>query len=242
MALPLRNETWEGAQREARTCPPPTAEHTAAYGQPELACDTPRLPPERRRATGSTSGLDRALNYPSGRDPTVPRTAGRTNNGRSPDGSGGGRDSSASCRGCTSSFTCFAWRPTGAIGHARPVPRAPRGHWFRRQRGGPERRYLRAGTRGGRRGRRSWHCCCPARCSRAVRSRASGRVKRLWDAPGFANVPGGPSALAHDCARRTTPRTYSDFASAYSFPSLYRSARVCFSCSYRRASSGWLRR
>src|SRR4029453_4669358 len=87
-----------------RDLPAPTAEHTAAYGQPELACDTPRLPPERRRATGSTSGLDRALNHPSGRDPTVPRTAGRTNNGRSPDGSGGGRDSSASCRGCTSSF------------------------------------------------------------------------------------------------------------------------------------------
>jgi hypothetical protein len=117
MALPLQDETWEGAQ-EAATCPPPTAEHTAAYGQPELACDTPRLPPERRRATGSPSGLDRPLDHPSGRDPTVPRTAGRTENGRSPDGSGGGRDSSASCRGCTSSFTCLAWRPRGAIGTA----------------------------------------------------------------------------------------------------------------------------
>ena len=88
---------------------------TAAYGQPELARDTPRLPPERRRATGSPSGLDRPLDHPSGRDPTVPRTAGRTKNGRSPDGSGGGPDSSASCRGCTSSFACLAWGPTGAI-------------------------------------------------------------------------------------------------------------------------------
>jgi hypothetical protein len=121
IALPLRDETWEGA-REAATCPPPTAEHTAAYGQPELACDTPRLPPERRRATGSPSGLDRPLDHPSRRDPTVPRTAGRTKNGRSPDGSGGGRDSSASCSRCTSSFTCFAWRPTGAIGTPRPLP------------------------------------------------------------------------------------------------------------------------
>jgi hypothetical protein len=125
MALPLRDETGEGAQ-EAATCPPPAAEHTAAYGQPELACDTPRLPPERRRATGSPSGLDRPLDHPSGRDPTVPRTAGRTKNGRSPDGPGGGRDSPASCSRCTSSFTCFTRRPAGAIGtglfHFPPPP------------------------------------------------------------------------------------------------------------------------
>jgi hypothetical protein len=118
MALPLRDETWEGAQEAAILPPADGAEHTAAYGQPELACDTPRLPPERRRATGSPWGLDRPLDHPSGRDPTVPGTARRTKNGRSPDGSGGGRDSSASCGGCTSSFACLAWRPRGAIGTA----------------------------------------------------------------------------------------------------------------------------
>jgi len=100
----------------AATCPPPWAEHTAACGRPELASDTSRLTLERRRATEPPSGLDCPLHYPSGRDPTVPRTAGRTENGRSPDGSGIGRASPASFGGCTSSFTCFAWRPTGALG------------------------------------------------------------------------------------------------------------------------------
>ena len=115
MALHVRDETGKVLKRR-RLAPRLGRGFTAAYGQPELAWDTPRLPPERRRATGSPSGLDRPLDHPSGRDPTVPRTAGRTENGRSPDGSGGGRDSSASCRGCTSSFTCLAWGPTGAIG------------------------------------------------------------------------------------------------------------------------------
>ena len=105
--------------REAATLPPPWAEHTAAYGRPELACNTSRLKPERRRATRPPSGLDCPLHHPSGRDPTVPRTAGRTKNGRSPDGLGGGRASPASSGRCTSSFACIVWRPTGAIGVAK---------------------------------------------------------------------------------------------------------------------------
>jgi hypothetical protein len=114
-----------GGWKRRRLAPAWGESFTAAYGQPELACDTPRLPPERRRATGSPSGLDRPLDHPSGRDPTVPRTAGRTENGRSPDGFGGGRDSSDSCRGCTSSFTCLAWGPTGAIGTPGLIAIAP---------------------------------------------------------------------------------------------------------------------
>ena len=87
--------------------------------RPELACNTSRLTPERRRATRPPSGLDCPLHHPSGRDPTVPRTAGRTRNGRSPDGLGGGRASPASSGRCTSSIACIAWRPTGAIGVAK---------------------------------------------------------------------------------------------------------------------------
>lgn len=99
----------------AATCPPPWAEHTAACGRPKSASDTSRLTLERRRATGPPSGLDCPLHHPSGRDPTVPRTAGRPRNGRSPYGSGVARASSASCGGCTSSFTSLDWRQTRAI-------------------------------------------------------------------------------------------------------------------------------
>jgi hypothetical protein len=240
MALLVRDATWEGAQRR-RLAPRLGRGFTAAYGQPELACDTPRLPPERRRATGSPSRLDLPLDHPSGRDPTIPRTAGRTKNGRSPEGSGGGRDSSASCRGCTSSFTCLAWRPTGAIGTPGLylVHRAATGSGVNGEapsadiQGWDERRTQRA---------------------KIVALLLSGALLAGGEVPGIRASEatlGCPRVrectrrafgLAHDCARRTTPRTYSDFASAYSFPSLYRSARVCFRCSYRRASSGWLRR
>jgi hypothetical protein len=44
---------------------------------------------------------------------------GRTKNGPSPDGLGGGRASPASSDRCTSSFACIAWMPKGAIGVAK---------------------------------------------------------------------------------------------------------------------------
>jgi len=108
----------EGA-REAATLPPALGGAYCRVWRPELARNTSRLTPERRRATRPPSGLDCPLHHPSGRDPTVPRTAGRTRNGRSHDGLGGGRASPASSGRCTSSFACIAWRPTGAIGVAK---------------------------------------------------------------------------------------------------------------------------
>jgi len=102
-----------------RLWPPALGGHTAAYGDLSWRAIRHVSTPERRRATRPPSGLDCPLHHPSGRDPTVPRTAGRTRNGRSPDGLGGGRASPASSGRCTSSFACIAWRPTGAIGVAK---------------------------------------------------------------------------------------------------------------------------
>ena len=70
------------------------AERTAAYRRPESACDTSRLTLEHRRATDLPGTR---LPPPSSeeRDQTVPRTAGRTEDGRSPDGSSIGRASPA---------------------------------------------------------------------------------------------------------------------------------------------------
>ena len=115
-----------GMCKRRRLAPRPGGADWCRYGRPESACDTSRLTPERRRATGSPPGLDCPLHHPSGRDPTIPRTAGRTMNGRSSDESGGGRDPSTPCGGCTSSFTRIAWGPTPAIGTPRPGPPSAR--------------------------------------------------------------------------------------------------------------------